>query len=65
MNDIQPYLIETTHPQTYSFPRLKHLPVREQPVFPGKPKTQTHAAWLNCWLSSLVVQIKSNPPNDC
>jgi len=33
MNDIQPFLIETTYPQTYSFHRLKHLPVREQPSF--------------------------------
>lgn len=33
MNNLQPYLIESAHPQTYNFPRLKHLPVREQPAF--------------------------------
>jgi len=33
MNNLQPYLIESAHPKTYIFPRLKHLPVREQPAF--------------------------------
>ena len=33
MNNLQPYLIESTHPQSYNLPRLKHLPVREQPAF--------------------------------
>jgi len=33
MNEIQPYLIETTNSHSYKFPRLKHLPVREQPSF--------------------------------
>ena len=33
MNDFQPYLIQNAHPQTYTLPRLKHLPVREQPAF--------------------------------
>jgi DNA repair protein RadC len=29
----QPYLIENIHSRTYNLPRLKHLPVREQPAF--------------------------------
>jgi DNA repair protein RadC len=33
MNDFQLYLIQSSHPQTYNLPRLKHLPVREQPAF--------------------------------
>lgn len=33
MNENQLYLIQNPHPQTYNRPRLKHLPVREQPAF--------------------------------
>lgn len=33
MNNTQPYLIEGVHPHIYNLPRLKHLPVREQPAF--------------------------------
>lgn len=33
MNDYQPYLIPGTSAQPYSLPRLKNLPVREQPAF--------------------------------
>jgi hypothetical protein len=39
MNDFQPCLLangvveQESHLQTYNLPRLKHLPVREQPAF--------------------------------
>ena len=33
MNTLQPYLIEGASSQSYNFPRLKLLPVREQPAF--------------------------------
>jgi DNA repair protein RadC len=33
MNDYQPYLIQSSQLQTYTLPRLKHLPIREQPAF--------------------------------
>lgn len=33
MNEIQPYLIQNPSLQAYHLPRLKHLPIREQPAF--------------------------------
>ena len=33
MNEEQPYLFHSTQLQSYSLPRLKHLPVREHPAF--------------------------------
>ena len=33
MNEMQPYLIQSTTNPTYILPRLKHLPLREQPAF--------------------------------
>jgi DNA repair protein RadC len=33
MNNLQPYLIESANSPSYNFPRLKHLPIREQPAF--------------------------------
>ncbi|KPL75537.1 hypothetical protein ADN00_12915 [Ornatilinea apprima] len=33
MNEQQPYLLQESTPQTYTLPRLKHLPVCEQPGY--------------------------------
>jgi len=33
MNEMQPYLIQSPTNPTYILPRLKHLPLREQPAF--------------------------------
>lgn len=33
MDGLQPSLLQENSKQTYSFPRLKHLPVREQPAY--------------------------------
>lgn len=33
MNTIQPYLIQNLNSSNYNLPRLKHLPIREQPAF--------------------------------
>jgi hypothetical protein len=62
MNDFQPCLLadgvieQESHLQTYNLPRLKHLPVREQPAF--RVAKDSDACSLAELLAVIIVKSK-------
>ena len=56
MDGLQPSLLQETRKETYSFPRLKHLPVREQPAYRVATVHDSNSSRLNTFVKITLLK---------